>query len=160
MDGRPNEVGNAINPSFMNWIHTELRWILPPSDNPDVPCFTAHSTTSPDMIWLSDYVNNSLQKSYLTHVSEERAQLSYFIGIERSYNCSESNCVYHNEWHFHFMEVLDSDLDTVYSSQDQLETHFENWVDQLMSNRFPSITFTHSSLIGERSPYISASRYF
>ena len=159
-DGKPNDIGDAINPGFLNWVRTELRYTLPPPGNTNVPCFTASDDTPTELYWLSDYVNNSLQKSFLTHVGEQRAHLNYFIGVERSYNCSESNCVYHNEWHFHFMEVLDTDTETVQSSVDRLEIHFEKWIDQLVSTRFPSITFSYSSLIGERSPYISTSRYF
>ena len=86
--------------------------------------------------------------------------MQYFLGLERLYNCSEKNCVYHITWHFHFMEVLTTDIDTVYSSQDQLEGHITDWVNQLVTRRFPDIAFTRSRLLGQDPPYITISRYF
>lgn len=118
--------------------------------SPDVP---------EEYFWLTDFINNDIHSRYFTHLGSGRTEVEFFFGYEQSFNCPESNCIMHNTWHFQFMEVLETDHKTVQSEYDTLIPQFATWVNQLTENRFPNITFTHSSLIGDHSPTITSYRY-
>ena len=154
--GRPNEVGPLINSSFYQWVQDDLGPGLPRSDLSLRPL----PDLSTNLLWLSPFLEHHLSPRYSDYIQDGRTHANYFFGVEQLFNCSDQNCVYHTQWHFHFMEVLDTDTTNIWSLADNTVPQFTIWVDQFISRRFPSIVYTYTSLIGDQDPYISLSRYF
>ena len=125
-----------------------------------MPLIQPSTTVKSTDLWLGDFVNNDLRPRYFKHLDDGKDHLHFFFGFEQSFNCRELNCALHDTWHFHFMEVLETDIETVQSEYFHLESQISSWVNQLTKNRFPSITFDYSSLIGDQQPSIISHRYF
>ena len=157
--GQPLRIGEAINPSFNSWVQNGLRHSLAPFSD-EVPLFSPAPSVTPDLFWLGDFINNDIHSRYYRHLDNGRTNVQFFFGYEQAFTCRESNCILHSSWHFQFMEIFETDTQTVSSEQTDLESHFSTWVNQLTTRRFPNIAFTYSSLIGEQNPTILSSRYF
>ena len=80
----------------------------------------------------------------------------YYIGLEQEFDCSETNCAFHNTWYFHFRRI-DLTEETIQGSYDAgcLNLDFEAWIRSFLDLRFPSIDFDYQSLLtGESMPHL------
>ena len=140
----PTRRAQIINPEFLNWVQTELIYSL--DDDPKTEYIPIRPLVSDDQ-WLLPFINDQLQS-----ISDEKTsnhETLYHFGFEQEFDCSETNCVMHSHWSFHFRPVKRSQLLTISDLNDfqQLRSEISDALQHFLHSRFPSLIFTEETLL-------------
>ena len=154
LNGRPTKIGPLLDSSFFHWVQNGLvTEIL--HDCPNDPVLIPNKVREED-IWLTPIIQNTLGYLQDNPHYEPVNLMHFYIGLERDFDCPETNCVMHSSWGFHVKQI-NSDDETIqgYYDNDCLTDVVEAWLESFFEVRFPRISFDYSSLIDEDSlPHI------
>ena len=101
--------------------------------------------------WLLPFINDQLQS--LRDEKPTSEETVYHFGFEQEFDCSETNCVMHSHWSFHFRPVKRLQLPTITDLNDfqQLKSEISDALRHFLSSRFPSLVFTEETLLDNHS---------
>ena len=101
--------------------------------------------------WLLPFINDQLGSINDEKLTDEKT--IYHLGFEQEFDCSETNCVMHSHWSFHFRPVKRPQLMTISDLNDfqQLRPEISDALQQFLKSRFPSLVFTEETLLDNHS---------
>ena len=156
--GKPTTFGRLLNRGFMQWVTSDLQSEIN-SGLDSSTTYTAHTSVPLADRWLNAFVHDYMQ--FFNDGNSPSETKHFLVALEQSFNCQETNCVFHHEWFFHFepFDPTDEDIQGCYDFG-CLHHTVEAWIESFLEVRFPSISFDYDSLISANSlPQLHVHRY-
>ena len=140
-----------MNPDFLHWVQTRLIEDIK-DEFPNDTHFEPTGEVHPDYHWLTPLISNTLTSmaDYPDFDPEDRMQL--YLGFERNFDCHEKECAVHSSWSIH-IKRLNDDAENIGEALDICCLHLtvEDWLQDFLQLKFPSITFDYDSLLNNDS---------